>query len=201
MTQEDQHSGSPTTDAPQSDEDGPSRSSDGLDLVIRIDQPSWQAAVADLDGVVQRAATAALTPFEHGAVDLSVVLADDAAVRALNRDHRGKDKATNVLSFPAAFSEPDGAEQLGDVILAFETVRDEAQAQEKALSDHLTHLVVHGVLHLMGLDHETAEEAEDMEALERDLLAGLGIADPYTDPLDTEPSESRVDLRQSGQAA
>jgi probable rRNA maturation factor len=57
------------------------------------------------------------------------------------------------------------------------------------------------VLHLMGLDHETAEEAEDMEALERDLLAGLGIADPYTDPLDTEPSESRVDLRQSGQAA
>lgn len=201
MTQDDQNSGGPTTDAPQSDEDGPTRSRDGLELVIRIDQPGWHTAVADPDGLVRRAAAAALRSFEHGPVDLSVVLADDATVRGLNRDHRGKDKATNVLSFPAAISEPDGAEQLGDVILALETVQDEAQAQDKSVSDHLTHLVVHGVLHLMGLDHETAEEAEDMEALERDLLAGLGIADPYTDPLETDTTEPRSGLDQSGQAA
>ena len=87
------------------------------------------------------------------------------------------------------------------MILAFETVRDEAHAQDKSLSDHLSHLVVHGVLHLMGLDHETAEEAEEMEALERDLLAGLGIADPYTDPLDVDRNDARADLGQSGQAA
>jgi probable rRNA maturation factor len=192
MTQDEQQSGGPATDAPQSDEDGPSRSSDGLDLTLRIDVSDWNASVEDLHVVVHRAATVALTPFDHGPVDLSVVLTDDGAVRALNRTHRDKDQATNVLSFPASLSEPGGAEQLGDVILAFQTVRDEARAQDKSLSDHLSHLVVHGVLHLMGLDHESADEAEEMEALERDLLARLDIADPYTDPLD---------LDRSGQAA
>ena len=111
-----------------------------------------------------------------------MVLSDDSAVRALNRDHRGKDAPTNVLSFPPALVPPAGARPLGDVILAYETVRREALEQGKAAADHLRHLVVHGVLHLSGYDHETEAEAEEMEQLEREILAGLGIADPYADP-------------------
>jgi probable rRNA maturation factor len=109
---------------------------------------------------------------------LEVVLSDNAHVGELNRRHRGKDKPTNVLSFsaPADF----GTEHaIGSVVLAFETVVGEAREQGKTLRDHLQHLVVHGVLHLLGHDHETDEDAEDMEALERSILAGLGVADPY----------------------
>jgi probable rRNA maturation factor len=110
-----------------------------------------------------------------GRRSLTVALADDRRVRALNTRDRGKDKPTNVLSYPSgerAF--------LGDVLLARQTVWREARAQHKTPADHVTHLVVHGTLHLLGYDHETgAAEAERMEALERRILARLGIADPY----------------------
>lgn len=106
---------------------------------------------------------------------LNVALADDKAVRALNARDRKKDKPTNVLSYPSgerAF--------LGDIVLARQTVWREARGQKKSPADHITHLVVHGTLHLLGYDHETSDaDAERMEALERRVLAKLGIADPY----------------------
>jgi probable rRNA maturation factor len=107
--------------------------------------------------------------------------------RELNRRWRGKDSATNVLSFPAQDFEAGPVSMpprrlslpLGDVVLAFETVAAEAAAQGKSLDDHAAHLIVHGILHLLGLDHAAEEEAEAMEAMERAALAALGIADPY----------------------
>lgn len=113
--------------------------------------------------------------------EVSLVLADDALVRRLNRQWRRIDAPTDVLSFPA---DDDGLATnapwlLGDVILAFETVSRAAAEQGKPLADHLRHLVVHGVLHLLGYDHEKPAEAEEMEALETRALARLGVADPY----------------------
>lgn len=107
--------------------------------------------------------------------ELSVVLSDDAQVRTLNRDYRGKDRPTNVLSFPM----PAGSGLMGDVIFARETLTREADAQGKSFADHFAHLLVHGVLHLQGFDHRDDAEAEAMEAIETRVLAGLGIANPY----------------------
>jgi probable rRNA maturation factor len=109
-----------------------------------------------------------------------LVLTDDAEMRALNRTWRGKDAATNVLSFPA-HEKVKGPGLLGDVVIAFETTSKEARAQNIAFDNHVAHLVVHGVLHLIGLDHIEDAEAERMEAIERTVLASLGIADPYAD--------------------
>lgn len=153
-----------------------------IDLAER--SPLWRQALPAVDGVCERAARAALAGggAPPGPAELAIVLADDALLRALNREWRGRDAPTNVLSFAASGGAPaaSGAPLLlGDVVLAFETVAGEAAAQGKPLADHLAHLVVHGVLHLLGFDHEIAGEAERMEALEIRLLAGLGIADPY----------------------
>ena len=105
-----------------------------------------------------------------------ILLTDDETVRDLNARFRGKDKPTNVLSFPA----PENARpHLGDIVLAYGVCADEAREQGKPFGDHLSHLVVHGVLHLMGYDHEADDEAEAMEAKERTLLAALGFPDPY----------------------
>ena len=117
-------------------------------------------------------------------------MTDDAAVQGLNAQFRDKDRPTNVLSFPGGDMPPlpgSGSGQpphLGDIVLAFGVCRDEAQAQAKTLADHLSHLVVHGVLHVLGHDHEDETEAEAMEARERVLLASLGVADPYILPDD-----------------
>jgi probable rRNA maturation factor len=117
---------------------------------------------------------------------VGIVLTDDAEQRTLNRTWRGKDFSTNVLSF--ALTDPDepppGAPVLlGDVVLAFETVAREAAEQHKTLPDHLRHLVVHGVLHLIGFDHESDAEAAVMEALEIEIFAGLGVPAPYADTM------------------
>ena len=105
---------------------------------------------------------------------------DDAAIRRLNAEFRGSDKATNVLSFPGGDDAAGGAPALlGDIAVALETTRREAGVEEKAFEDHLSHLIIHGMLHLLGHDHLSAEDAELMEGLERRILAGLGIADPY----------------------
>jgi probable rRNA maturation factor len=112
--------------------------------------------------------------------EVSVVFTDDAHIRVLNRRYRRKDKATNVLSFPGAPAHPGAFGPLvGDLVLAAETIAREADAEGIALADHLTHLVVHGFLHLVGHDHEIDAEAVVMEGLETAILAGLGIADPY----------------------
>jgi probable rRNA maturation factor len=144
----------------------------------------WTDLLPDVEDLVRSAATAAWRASGDGtaaAVEISVVLADDAMVRMLNRDHRGKDKPTNVLSFPigTAGGVDAAPTMLGDVVLACETVMAEAAAQGKSVADHLRHLVVHGVLHLTGHDHEDDAEAERMERLETRVLADLGVGDPY----------------------
>lgn len=131
--------------------------------------------------IVLRAATAALEACGEGGATLCVLLSDDAAVQKLNAQFRAKDKPTNVLSFPAPEIPGDPAPQLGDIALAGETCAREALEERKSLPDHLSHLVVHGVLHLCGYDHESDEDAEEMEAFEREILASLGIADPYAE--------------------
>lgn len=142
-------------------------------IEIEVEADDWTAALPEVEAVVERAATAALGRIEG---DVVVLLTDNAAVRDLNARFRDKDKPTNVLSFPAPES---AAPHLGDIVLAYGVCADEAVAQKKTLADHLSHLVVHGVLHLLGRDHEDDAEAEEMEAEEREILAGIGVADPY----------------------
>ncbi|MGX5672307.1 rRNA maturation RNase YbeY [Thermomonas fusca] len=117
--------------------------------------------------------------------DLAIRIVDEKEGRALNHHYRGKDYATNVLSFPAELPEglPKGVKLplLGDLVLCAPVVAREAQEQRKPLGAHYAHLTVHGCLHLLGWDHEDAQEAEAMEQLEREILAGLGLPDPYLD--------------------
>jgi probable rRNA maturation factor len=120
-------------------------------------------------------------PKVTGAAEISIVLTDDAEQRELNRDWRGKDAPTNVLSFPQIEPFAPVIGILGDIVLAHETLAREAAEQDKPLADHFTHLVVHGFLHILGYDHLSEEEALVMEGLETQILAGLGIADPYAD--------------------
>jgi len=142
-------------------------------IEVEVEDEAWTAALPDAVALVERAATAALAGVEG---DVVVLLTDDAAVRDINARFRDRDQPTNVLSFPAAES---AAPHLGDLMLAFGVCAREAAAQGKTLADHLTHLTVHGVLHLLGRDHVDAAEAEAMEGEERTLLASLGVADPY----------------------
>ena len=130
----------------------------------------------DAEALVLAAAEATLA--SEGAIGegLSLLLTHDAAIRDLNRRFRGQDKPTNVLSFPAL---PNPEQHLGDVALAYETCAREAAEQGKTLAAHLQHLVAHGVLHLLGYDHMTDPEADEMEGLERVVLASLGVSDPY----------------------
>ena len=142
-------------------------------IEVEIEDEAWTAALPDAVAVVERAATVALGAVEG---DVVVLLTDDAAVHDLNLRFRDRDRPTNVLSFPAAES---AAPHLGDLVLAHGVCAAEAAAQGKSLADHVTHLTVHGVLHLLGRDHVDEAEAEAMEAEERTLLASLGVADPY----------------------
>ena len=145
----------------------------------------WQGE-ADAEAIVHRAiaAAAAAVEADTGGAELAVMLTDDAGIRTLNRNWRGIDKPTNVLSFPALAPERapaagDAPRMLGDIAIAFETTRAEAEAERKPFDHHLSHLAVHGFLHLIGYDHETDHDAEVMEGLERAILARLGIPDPY----------------------
>jgi probable rRNA maturation factor len=144
-------------------------------IEVVVEERAWLTAEPRARSLVRAAARAVL---KHEGTDaaLAVLLADDERLRALNRQFRGKDAPTNVLSFPA----PAGAgETLGDVALALGVCVREAAEQGKTLAAHLQHLTTHGVLHLLGYDHEADVEAEVMETKERAILAGLGVADPY----------------------
>ena len=153
-------------------------------LDIEIEDAAWTAAAPEAERLVRAAAQATLDAHEDVAgASIAILLTDDASVQALNRDFLGKDYPTNVLSFPAP-SNPD--DQIGDIALAFGVCVREAGEQGKALGDHLQHLVAHGVLHLLGYDHQGDDEAEAMEALEREILAGLGVRDPYDGDTATE---------------
>ena len=142
-------------------------------IEIEVEAEAWTGALPETEAVVDRAAKAALGAVEG---DIVVLLTDDESVRELNARFRDKDRPTNVLSFPAP---ENAAPHLGDIVLAYGVCATEAEAQGKTLADHLSHLVVHGVLHLLGRDHEDDGEAEEMEAEEREILAGIGVADPY----------------------
>lgn len=152
-----------------------------VDIDISVEAGNWPDE-ASLTRLVDRAVVAAFA--ETGVVgrsELSLVFSDDAHIRTLNAGWRGKDKPTNVLSFPA-FPFVQGGPlppMLGDVVLAAETVAHEAALEDKPVENHITHLVIHGLLHLLGYDHETEAEAEAMEAVERAALARLAIPDPY----------------------
>lgn len=152
--------------------------------------PAWTAAVPDATAVCRRAAGAAFSTVAPDVQrNVCIVLANDADVQVLNARYRGRDAATDVLSFAYQDDElpvdPDGhfgPQPLGDVILAYGVCSDDAAAAAKPLNDHLSHLVVHGILHLLGYDHVTEDDASIMEALETRILAGLGLPDPYTAP-------------------
>jgi probable rRNA maturation factor len=140
-------------------------------IMIVVEDPKWTKLGAGLARRLRKAARSALGDAE-GAV--TILLADDTRLRALNAQFRGKDKPTNVLAFPASESG-----YLGDIAIAYGTAAKEARAAKKPLIDHVTHLTLHGTLHLLGYDHLRAREARTMEALETELLARLGVADPY----------------------
>jgi probable rRNA maturation factor len=147
----------------------------------------WQAE-PDAETVIQRAiATAAeIADADIGEAELAVMLTDDAGIRTLNSNWRGIDKPTNVLSFPAlpptgAGGPDDAPRMLGDIAIAYETTRKEADDEQKPFDHHLSHLAVHGFLHLIGYDHEDDADADAMEALEQEILAQLDIPDPYAD--------------------
>jgi probable rRNA maturation factor len=140
---------------------------------VSIASPLWNTI--DGETVVRRAVAAAAPP-ETDDGELSVVLTDDAAIKSLNAQWRNKDEPTNVLSFPAP-ANTGGI--LGDIVIAYETTAREASQEQKPLADHLSHLTVHGFLHLLGYDHESDADADVMERLERDILARLGVPDPY----------------------
>lgn len=163
---------------------------DANPIAVVFDSEAWRHHIPDVEQRCRRSATAALAAAAGtGATvrpgETAILLTDDATVRSLNRQYRGIDKATNVLSFaddePAAGG-PAHA-RLGDIALALDTLRTEAADSGISLDDHLCHLIVHGMLHLLGYDHESVAEAESMENLEVEVLATMGIGSPYADPL------------------
>ncbi|MDX2234601.1 MAG: rRNA maturation RNase YbeY [Hyphomonadaceae bacterium] len=146
-----------------------------LEIEAAVEAAGWAEALGeDPESLAERVLRAAAAG-ERAEGAVSVLFADDAALRDLNRTWRGKDAPTNVLSFPA----PPGMAALGDIALALETIVTEAAAQGKTINAHATHMLTHGFLHLLGYDHDADDDAETMETRERAILAGLGIDDPY----------------------
>ena len=166
-----------------------------LDMDVSFDTGGWQEACANAEELIKHAAQKAfamgcgffqeLNEAKH--VSVTIIGSNDARVHELNRDYRGKDKPTNVLSFPQLdIDEEINADipvMLGDIILAFETTKREAVEQEKSFEAHMVHLVVHGMLHLLGYDHIDDDEAEVMEKLECDILDDLGYENPYSNEI------------------
>ena len=155
------------------------------DVLVTAD--CWQVE-PEAEAVIQRAIAAAAELVDEDVADaeIAVMLTDDPGIRTLNANWRGIDKPTNVLSFPALQPEcdrkpGDAPRMLGDIAIAYQTLRREADEEAKPFDHHLSHLAVHGFLHLIGYDHEEDDQAEDMEALETQILAQLGIPDPYAD--------------------
>ncbi len=158
-----------------------------LDIQIAVEDDGWPSE-EKLEAMSARVLTSAAEfvaaegqPFPPMPTEVSLVFTSDAEIRTINAEWRKQDKPTNVLSFPAYPIEPGDkpGPMLGDIIIARETVEREAVDLGKSFDDHLTHLMVHGFLHLFGYDHIEDDEAEEMEGLETRILAGLGLSDPY----------------------
>lgn len=159
-----------------------------LDIQVSVEADRWPSedellafSSRVLDPAVEFLKTEEKQPFPKVSTELSLVFTNDEAIREINAEWRDKDKPTNVLSFPAYPIEPGDmpGPMLGDIVIARETVEREALDLEKSFEDHLTHLLVHGFLHLIGYDHIETDEAEEMEGLETRILAKLGLSDPY----------------------
>jgi probable rRNA maturation factor len=167
---------------------------------ITLDKASarWNRAFPLMQGKIEQAAAHAFTSakkptaFKRRVFEINIILTDDANVKTLNKTYRGKNKPTNVLSFPQINLQKfrrtsldvfplKNAIPLGDIVLAFQTIRAECLKQDKSLESHVIHLIVHGTLHLLGYDHMRAGEAKAMEKLECDILAALGYPDPYNE--------------------
>ena len=155
-----------------------------IEVLVAAD--CWHDA-PDAEAVIRRAIVTAAGSVDAdiGGAELAIMLTDDSTIRALNRDWRGHDNPTNVLSFPARSPTADKAGNaprlLGDIAIAYETLCREADHEGKPFNHHLSHLAIHGFLHLIGYDHEDDDDAEVMEAREAEILARLGIPDPYAD--------------------
>jgi len=158
-----------------------------LRLAIEIEDTRWTATLPDVAALLEKAIALALADVDDRSrtIEVGVRLVDDGTIQGLNRDWRGRDKPTNVLSFPmgdpAPVDDPDFPWLIGDIVMSFDTMKAEAERDGKPLEHHVVHLAVHATLHLIGHDHEDEAEAQAMEAAEVTLLAGLGIPDPYVD--------------------
>ena len=170
------------------------------ELAVQQQTPSWDVLQPDFERRFRRLAAEALKA-RPGAGEMTLILADDALQQTLNRQYRGIDKSTNVLAFAGldggGEARPGDAAIRGDIVLAFETCAREAAEQGKRREDHALHLALHGLLHLLGYDHDTTDEAEAMETVERRLLAEFGIADPYAEAADP-PAASHLEARADG---
>jgi probable rRNA maturation factor len=147
-------------------------------IEIATQSKAWEK-LPGAEAAVRRAVEAALRDEHVREGEIGIVLTDDAGIRALNKSFRATDKATNVLAFPAPKHSGDGPKPIGDIVLAYETLAQEAESEGKAALHHLMHLAVHATLHLLGFDHIDDADADAMEARERAILATLGIADPF----------------------
>jgi len=163
---------------------------DNISILITIESDAWVSAWPDAKADIARAAwlclERAMPELSTGQIEISVLLCDDAAIQDLNRNYRGKDKPTNVLSFPQSdiedirnYAAGDPPVMLGDIIMAHETITREAQEQNKDLHDHIMHMIVHSILHLLGYDHTEEKDAEEMEKLEITILKTINIKNPY----------------------
>lgn len=170
-----------TTVAPDSGDDEP-EPPERLHLDIILEDGDWRA-FAPIEEALDEVADAIARRLDLDACEAAIALSSDERVRALNRTYRGKDKPTNVLSFPAVEQgQPPGPRRhLGDIVLAAETVAKEAAAEGKPPRHHLQHLALHGLLHLIGYEHESEQQAREMECLEVAILAQIGVPDPYAD--------------------
>lgn len=155
-----------------------------IDLDIVVEDPRWSDTLMNAQALAEKAVDAGYKQagFSETA-SICVLLADDAQVQVLNRDYRGKDSPTNVLSFPSSEMPaiPGEPRALGDIALAYETLVREADEADRSLTDHFLHLIIHASLHLIGYTHNAEQEAESMEALEIAALAGLGVSNPYAE--------------------
>ncbi|PZO78319.1 MAG: rRNA maturation RNase YbeY [Micavibrio aeruginosavorus] len=163
--------------------------SDDHEIDVAVQEPDWHASHLDLEDVARTAILQALRmaplpeEIEGRSIEVSVVLANDDLLQVLNREYRGKDKPTNVLSFAQLDADSpvpeDGPYPVGDIILSYQTIDREAKEQDKFFKDHYTHMLVHGLLHLLGFDHVEEDEANVMESLEIRILENLNIQNPY----------------------